>query len=145
MGCCIAEIAMFIFGIMTLAKGSFTLSRNRVVRGAPAYVIGAILTAVLPVVLGIGFAIGFFIAAKGGNPQDMKIGPLAAVDPIVVLLALVAVLAIGLATGKEPQKRKSTSAPFAGGPTPQLRPVDPNNPYASPQTDERDRLLDEMQ
>lgn len=49
--CCLVEIGMFVFGIVTLVKGRFQLSRTKVVVGAPAYVIGAILTAVLPVVL----------------------------------------------------------------------------------------------
>ena len=56
--CCIAEIAMVIMGIVTLVKGSFMVSRTRVVRGAPAYVIGAILVAVLPTALVVGFLVG---------------------------------------------------------------------------------------
>jgi hypothetical protein len=41
--CCIAEIAMFVFGIIALVKGSFKLSANKVVQGGPARVIGVIL------------------------------------------------------------------------------------------------------
>lgn len=35
---CIVEIAMSVFGIITLVKGTIAFSRSRVVTGAPAYI-----------------------------------------------------------------------------------------------------------
>lgn len=143
--CCIAEIAMFVFGITTLVKGSFTLSHKRVVRGAPAYVIGAILISVIPAVFFIAFVMGAVIAARAGGqpPTPEQLSPLAAVDALVVLAALIAVLAIAFAAGKEPAKKR-VAAPLGPLPNPTFKPADPNNPYASPQADDRDRLLDDL-
>lgn len=144
MGCCIAEIAMFVFGITTLAKGSFILSRKRVVRGAPAYIIGIILISVIPAALGIGFIAGFVIALRTGQqPTREQLAPLQFIDTLVVLTALIAVLAIGFATGKEPAKKR-VATPLGPPPNPSFTPTDPNNPYASPQSDQRDKLLEDL-
>lgn len=65
------------------------------------------------------------------------------VDLAVVAAALVATMAIAFTTAKEP-KRKSSPTPF-GPAMPPTAPVDPKNPYAAPQTDDRDQLLDDLQ
>ena len=141
--CCIAEIAMFVMGIVTLVKGSFQVSRKRAVTGAPAYAIGMILVAVLPVALLSGFLIGFVIALRTGRqPTVDQLQPLAFLDVAAVLIALLAITIIGFTTAKEPRRTTSGAAPLVN---PTYRPLDPNNPYASPQGDERDRFLDEMQ
>ena len=60
--CCFGEIGVFIVGIVLLVRGTINLTPSRVVRGAPARVIGVLL--MLPLVLGqgseavYGFAIG---------------------------------------------------------------------------------------
>lgn len=142
--CCLVEIGMFVFGIVTLVKGKFQLSRTKVVVGAPAYVIGAILTAVLPVVLLLGIVVGaVFFARTGQEPTAQQRLAFSGVDLAVVAAALVATMAIAFTTAKEP-KRKSSPTPF-GPAMPPTAPVDPKNPYAAPQTDDRDRLLDDLQ
>lgn len=142
--CCAVEVGMFVMGIITLVKGRITLSRNRVVEGGPAYIIGGILVAVLPLAFGTGILIGIVIAAKtGAAPTPQQIAPYAFIDVVVVLAALGASLAIGTYSGKKP--RSSKPAAGLGTTNPPYRPVDPNNPYAAPQSDDRDRLLDEMQ
>lgn len=143
MGCCIAEIAMFVFGIITLVKGTFQVSRNRVVTGPPAYLIGAILVGVLPLAVVIGLILGFLFAMRnGGPPNANQLQPFMGIDAAVVLLAFVAVMVIGFTTGKPKQQ---APAPRTGpAVNPPYRPADPNNPYAAPQADERDRLLDDM-
>jgi hypothetical protein len=50
--CCLAEVGCFVFGIVTLVKGKFTLTANKVVSGAPARVIGGLL--LLPLLIGQG-------------------------------------------------------------------------------------------
>jgi hypothetical protein len=70
MGCCIAEIAMFVFGIVTLVKGTFQVSRQRVVTGARAYLIGAILVSVLPLVVVIGLVAGVVLTMQNGGPPN---------------------------------------------------------------------------
>jgi|SRR5215469_14146232 len=143
MGCCIAEIAMFVFGIMTLVKGRFVLSRDRVVEGPPAYLIGAILVGTLPTIVLIAFVLGIMIALRTGRPpvaQDVQ--PYAGIEIVVSLVSIAAVVTIGYLSTNSKQKRKTSRPPVA---SPPYRPADPNNPYASPQADDRDRLLDELQ
>jgi F0F1-type ATP synthase membrane subunit c/vacuolar-type H+-ATPase subunit K len=73
--CLIAEIAMTIFGIITLVKGKFSLTKNRVVKGIPAYAIGIILTATFPVLFCGGLFIGIVMAilAHGRQPDVQKL------------------------------------------------------------------------
>ena len=142
--CCAVEIGMFVMGIITLVKGRVTLSRNRVVEGMPAYIIGGILVSVVPVSFGIGVIVGIVIAARtGAPPTPQQLAPFSLLELVVILVALVASMAIGSYAGKKPSRKK----PAADTATinPPYRPLDPNNPYAAPQSDDRDRLLDEMQ
>ncbi|HEX7449146.1 MAG TPA: hypothetical protein VF306_16450 [Pirellulales bacterium] len=147
--CCFVEVGMFVFGIITLVKGRFQLSRTKVVVGAPAYAIGAILTAVLPVALMIGVIVGLAVFAQAGAAPGEGINAqqriaYGSVDAGVVLVALVAVMAIAFATAKEAAK-KPRATPFGAGSLPPTAPPDPNNPYSAPQSDQRDRLLDDLQ
>jgi hypothetical protein len=96
--CLIAEIAMAIFGIITLVKGKFSLTQNRVVKGIPAYVIGIILTATFPVILCVGFFAGIVmtILAHGRQPdvQQLKmIGFFLEIGTVFVISLIVLVLA----------------------------------------------------
>ncbi|HVX14459.1 MAG TPA: hypothetical protein VHC22_24950 [Pirellulales bacterium] len=143
--CCIAEIGMLVFGIVTLVKGSFTVSRNRVVYGTPAYIIGAILVMVLPTIFVIGLGLGIVMAAQGQAPSLDKPGALVAIDPAVVLLALTAITIISFSSGQPAKGKKRAPTPLQPMGNPPFQPLDPNNPYAAPQSDDRDRLLDEMQ
>lgn len=64
-GCCIAEIACFVLGIVALVKGEIQLSANRVVRAGPARIVGVLL---LPLIIGQGgaFVYGFAVGANKG-------------------------------------------------------------------------------
>jgi hypothetical protein len=90
--CLIAEITMTIFGIITLAKGKFSFTRNRIVKGIPAYVIGIILIATFPVILSAGFITGVVmtILAHGRQPDMQHL------KTIGVFLELGSVLVISL-------------------------------------------------
>lgn len=136
---------MFVFGIITLVKGRFQLSRTKVVVGAPAYIIGAILTAVLPMVLLIGIVVGAVLFARTGQqPNAQQRMAYSGIDLAVVALALASSMAIAFATAKEP-KRKQMPISFGPPMPPPGASADPNNPYAAPQADDRDRFLDELQ
>ncbi len=71
----IAEIGMTIFGIIALTRGKFSLTRNRVVKGIPAYAIGIILTATFPVLFCAGFFAGIVmtILAHGRQPDVQQL------------------------------------------------------------------------
>ena len=62
----IAEIASLVFGIITVATGKFTLSRNKVCYGAPARVVGVLLMLPLPVALLVSIAVVAMFVARGG-------------------------------------------------------------------------------
>jgi hypothetical protein len=128
--CCIAQIAMSVMGIVTLVKGSFSLSRRSVVRGPAAYTIGIILTATLPALLGLGFVIGMVLAIRQpGKPPDL--GALVLLDPIVVvvILGIVATIAI---TNRQSVDEVRAEEQFPAV-VPSAEPRDLENPYSAPQ------------
>lgn len=100
--CCIAEIAMSVFGLVTLIRGQFSLSRSKVVRGTPAYIIGGLLLSTLPIALGLGMVIGFVLAARTGQPPTIEeMAPYGIVDVVVVVVILAAVLTVALSTARD--------------------------------------------
>jgi hypothetical protein len=72
--CCIGEIALLIFGIVTLVKGELKVGGGRVVRGVPARLCGLILF--IPLLLGEGFEVvyGFRLGLEKGM-QGQQMGP----------------------------------------------------------------------
>jgi hypothetical protein len=112
--CCAAEIGMMIFGIITLARGKFSLTKNLVVTGTPAYVIGIILTVTLPLNMGIGFLIGviFAIQAHGQpvNAQQLQT-PAMIAEVATTGIALLLVVVIAAAAS-----RRSKGSEGQGGP-----------------------------
>jgi hypothetical protein len=128
--CCFLEIGMTIFGIVTLTKGRFMVSKSKVVTGSSAHIIGALLTATFPLALGIGFVVGFLYAVNTGQAPGFN--PLfVAVDAGVVGLILLAVLVIAFSAGKpETPAALPDMARTDWIPPP---PADPNNPYSAPQ------------
>jgi hypothetical protein len=57
------EVGALIFGVIAVTRGEFSLTRNKVVRGVPARVVGILLILVLPVALLIGIGAAVFLAA----------------------------------------------------------------------------------
>jgi hypothetical protein len=112
--CCVAEIAMFVFGIIALVKGKFSLTGSRIVHQVPARIIGVILLLPLIIGQGVGFAIGFAkgaeFAAKGKEfsfHDAMSLqGPILAVNGIVTGVSLLAALGIAIGTAKPKSKRR---------------------------------------
>lgn len=91
------EIAMFVMGIVTLARGQFSLSANTIIRGGRAYAVGILMLLTLPFILGLGFALGFLLAINAG-PEGLganqwwfsliDIGVLAFVWMIILIIGL---------------------------------------------------------
>jgi hypothetical protein len=117
--CCIAEIAMLIFGIIALSVGRFTLWRDRVVQGTPARIVGGLL--LLPLLVGQGGAA--IIGAMWGMEREMQGRPLdfqnafrevpqelqtkvTILNIVAVAVPFVAVLVISLVTAKPPKRKK---------------------------------------
>jgi len=112
--CCIAEVAMLIFGIIALVKGKFSLTGSRVVRKVPARIIGVILLLPLIIGQGVAFTIGFVkgveVAAQGKQftwEDAMHLqGLLLLVNGIVTGVSLVAALGIAIGTAKPPRSKR---------------------------------------
>lgn len=122
---CIVEIAMMVFGIVTLTKGSISFSRQRVVTGVPAYLIGALLTSTFPLVLGAGIVFGLIRAAQGQNAGDIPMGAFLIDIGVVATIGVTSAI-IAAICGKDPLAIKQ---PQVASQT-ELPPPDPNNPYA---------------
>lgn len=116
--CCIAELAMFAFGLFALIKGQFSLTGSRVVEAVPARIIGIILLLPLLIGQGSGLIIGVVKGVQMGSQgkeftmQDaMSLqGPLLAINGGVTALCFVAVLIIGIVAAK-PVKSKRRRVP----------------------------------
>src|SRR5262245_26629831 len=114
--CCIAEIAMFVFGILALARGRFTLTSSRVVQGGPARAIGILLLLPLTLGQGGGFVLGALKGFEKGTkrqqfgPEDIR----ALETPLLILnagttgvvLLVVVVIALINAQPAPPKRRR---------------------------------------
>ncbi len=138
---CIVEIAIMIWGITTLVKGEIKFSKNRVVSGMPAYVIGILLAGALPLVFVIAMIAGFMIAINGGQVQDAQ--ALWIVDPIVLVAVGIICAFIGSIYGRDPAMSATSpdlfNAPPSNPPQTNYPPADPSNPYSSPISEDKPR------
>jgi hypothetical protein len=104
MGCLIGEIAALIFGIISLVTGKFTLSRNKVVRGAPARVVGLLLVLILPVALGLAVVVAAMLMAQGRLPDPAHPPVIIyAVEPVVFVIFFSAAIIVAAIYGGPPQ------------------------------------------
>ena len=62
------EIALIVVGILALARGRMTLSKTKVVVGAPARLLGLLALTPLP----LAFMIGFVYAISKGPDNDER-------------------------------------------------------------------------
>jgi len=105
----VLEIATFVMGIVALVKGKIAFTKNLVVRGAMARMIGVVLMLPLPLTFSITFAIGFVMAANGRSQHEIAVRA-ARIATIVefgvfIACALLAVI-LGAIAPKRPAKRK---------------------------------------
>src|SRR5262245_8288478 len=107
---CVIELGLTVLGIVilitTLASGRFPLANNRELRGAPAYLVGGLLTLVLPVgliiacgVVGNKFAQGKEAEIQNDNKSYLWID-------IVAIAACGVPAGIIAAVGSQPKRRK---------------------------------------
>ena len=104
---CGLEIGLAIFGLIALIRGKMTLSKTKVVVGAPARLIGLLALAPLPIVFGFGIVFGIVKAAEGADPQQIAKDNQALFTGIeigVVILTAILVFTIGAAVAISPQE-----------------------------------------
>jgi hypothetical protein len=125
---------MTVYGIVTLVRGRFPLTRNRVVTGGPAYLIGVLLTATLPALLVMGMVIGFVatVRAGGAPPNPLEF---AFLDFLAVPLILLAVMIVAWTAPKDRPEEQVPVAADPLAPFGEALPPASDNPYASPYTD----------
>ena len=103
----VMAIAMLVFGIIALVRGQFTLTRNKVVTGVPARIIGFILLLPLPLMLASGLLIGIVFGIQGKQPRMQDIQGTAVLLEIGIILGrmLIAVV-IAAVTARPPKRRR---------------------------------------
>jgi hypothetical protein len=101
------EIGMLIAGIVALFKGKFALTRNQVVEGATARVVGFVLLLPLPLAFAVGFLIGFNEAVNGNRVQTANLqGTLTLVEVVIVVACLGLAAGITLISGQKPAEKR---------------------------------------
>lgn len=92
------EIAMLIFGIVTLVRGKFYVSKTRAAVGGPAYLAGVVLLLPLPLAFTGGFIYGAMMAAEGREIDNVQ---LLIAEVILVVICLVIAYIIGNMNAKD--------------------------------------------
>jgi hypothetical protein len=105
--CLVAEICSLIFGIIAVVTGKFTLSRNRVVRGTPARVVGILLMMPLPAALVAGVVVGALLVAQGKVVErgNVPIG-FGILEAAIFVLFFVSALVVAAVNGGPPQPKR---------------------------------------
>jgi hypothetical protein len=104
--CCIGELAMMVLGVFTLVNGSFRLSRERVVWGVPARIMGALLILPLFVYLGTIMTVALVYNLHGRQPVEEDARKYGLILLGIDLAFIVVILAIGLVTAEPVEAEK---------------------------------------
>jgi hypothetical protein len=106
------EIALLVMGIIALVRGEITLSKRKVVTGAPARLIGLLAMAPLPIAFAIGFVHGVMHGAQAGpNNDPIKFAKdnmlfYAMIEAGILLVVGLLLVTIALACAKDPRDVK---------------------------------------
>jgi hypothetical protein len=100
------EIGMLIWGIIALSTGKFMLTRNKVVYGPMARVIGAVLILPLPVALVVGLAVGVGFAAAGKQFNFEQAKLFSPIEAGIIFVCFLIAMGIALATGVPVRKKR---------------------------------------
>jgi hypothetical protein len=91
-----AEIGMLVLGLIALCSGKLTLSKNQVVYGTPARLLGLVAMAPFPLSFAVGFAIAVSqgIQGKAVNVKSMP-WELILIEGCIVVACLATVYGVG--------------------------------------------------
>jgi hypothetical protein len=112
MACCALELAVFFFGIISLT-GEFPITRSKVVRGKPAFIVGILLIVPFPAAVGINLLIKSIVIAETGEPPGRD-GNFIELGAFAVCLA--AALVVALVAHKHPKDHACASPPNGASP-----------------------------
>jgi hypothetical protein len=131
MCCLIAEIIMFVLGIIGVSRGTVALTRKRVATGTPARVAGALLLIPLPVYILANLVAGVSLMGQGPNPDPNLAAAAGVVSGIAVGVTALCFLAaiVICAVTAQPVRRKPPipgdhDEPFEPGDRPPQPPPD---------------------
>lgn len=101
------EIAMIIVGLLALVRGRMTISKNKVVTGAAARLLGLVALTPLPVAFA---GVALYVAASApGDPErfveDNKFAIMGIEAGVVIVIAIL-VFGIGAAIGRPPEDKR---------------------------------------
>jgi len=96
-------IILMILGVVTLIRGKVNFSKSRVVTGAPAYLIGALLIAPFPTGFLIGVVMGAQHAAGGGGNLQALQRQAIFLDVGLYVVCIGAAVIVGAAAAKPPK------------------------------------------
>lgn len=102
---CGLEIGLAIFGILALVRGKMTLSKNKIVVGAPARLLGLLALAPLPLAFGVGAVYAVTQVAAGGDPEKFAEDnrwTLTLIEGGIVIGVAIVVFAIGAMVAVSP-------------------------------------------
>jgi hypothetical protein len=108
LGGVMCQIVMLIFGIITLIRGRFLLTRAKEVRGWPARIIGILVIAPLPICFMFGLVLGAFLATMGKSFDDNDIRPsIQIVDVAIVASCFLSAIGIAIYFAEPIGKKRS--------------------------------------
>lgn len=105
---CGLEIGLAIFGLIALVRGKMTLTKNKIVVGIPARLLGLIALAPFPIFLLVGVAFGV-MNANAPDPEKVakdNQGLFTAIEVGVVILTAIVVFAVGAMVAVSPAEAK---------------------------------------
>ena len=118
------EILVIIFGLVTLVRGKFMLSRQRELVGGRARIVGAILLSYLF----FSFLSGIVLAIVGGEAAVEGWAPIVISIIWLVIVIIVARITAGRLYAAQEAERLQVEHGYA----PYEEEADPNNPYRAP-------------
>jgi hypothetical protein len=96
-------IAMIIVGLLALVRGKMTISKSKVVVGAPARLLGLLALTPYPIAI---VAVLLYVASKGGQVGEDDQWTMTAIEGGIVIGMAILVFGIGAAVGITPEEAK---------------------------------------
>jgi hypothetical protein len=103
---CILEILSVVYGIVTLVRGRFPISKTKEVRGPMAYVIGVMLLGVLPLAVVLALIMNWDELQQGGGPQPFELKASTVLPDVIAVVGLGGAAMILALVMAEPIKKK---------------------------------------
>jgi hypothetical protein len=105
------EIGLAIFGLIAMVKGKMTVSKNKVVVGAPARLLGLLALTPLPAAL---LFVLLYVASQGGQINDDDKWTVTGIEAGTVILIAILVFVLAAAVGITPKEAEQRERRASG-------------------------------